>query len=901
MIGRTIGHYTIGELIGEGGMGTVYKAQDTKLGRSVALKVLPQDLAKDEERLSRFRQEAESLAALDHPNIVTVYSVEEVDGTHFLTMALVDGKSLEEKLASGGLPEDELLALAERLAAALVAAHEQGITHRDLKPANIMVTEAGGLKVLDFGVAKVEPGYDSGSQTQMATRALTEAGAIVGTLPYMSPEQIQGQPVDPRSDIFSFGSVLYEMATGRRAFERDSRVDLASAIVHGEPPLLESIRNDLPRHLGRIIHHCLAKDPADRYQTSRDVYNQLRALRRECDIDRSTPSSRPAHRQSPQPRGRTRLVAAAVVLVVAIAGVSGWLVSRSRSHGEPARAGVGGPTGRQTLPSIAVLPFENLGPTEDAYIAAGLTDEISSRLAAVYGLSVRSRGSVLSYDRTGKTMRQVGEELGVDYILDGTIRWARDAAGPSRIRITPQLIRVADDTPLWTENYDRVVQDTFALQSEMAEKVVDSLGLTLRESDLAGIERRGTENPEALDLYLRGEEALRNATESGASEPLALALDYYQQATEADPDFALAWAQKATTQAFYSHWLVDRSEERQDSLREAAERALHLAPGLPEAHLAMSYYYRDLLEYDLALREMKLARDGRPGESDVLKAIAELHRDRGRTADALAVYRQAAELDPHRAEIYCMAGGVHRMTGDADASRELHRRAHTLRTDRACSYYCLAYVTLEERGVSAARSYLEQVPAGVPLESSPPLLMPWLLVDMAEERYGDALERLRAGSAEAISFHFFYYPKALIEAQLLALLDRPEEALEHFETARVALEDLLLERPADPNLRSSLGIVYAGLGRREQAIAAGREAIRLLPIEKDRYVGPYRFKDMATILTMVGEYEEAIETLEVMFSGPAVMELSMIQLDPVYAPLRDYPRFLNLSKFLGPS
>ena len=593
-------------------------------------------------------------------------------------------------------------------------------------------------------------------------------------------------------------------------------------------------------------------------------------------------------------------IAAAVVAVIAVAGFGGWLVSRGGGV-ESGRGGVADPVPREGVQRIAVLPFENVGPAEDAYVAAGITEEINSRLAGVHGLSVRSRGSVLNYDRSGKTMRQVGDELGVDFILDGTLRWARGGDGASRIRITPQLIKVADDTPLWTQTYDRVIEDVFALQSEMAEKVVDSLGLTLRESELAGVESRGTKNAAALDAYLRGEEALRNATESFGSGPLAIALDHYERAIEADPEFALAWAKKAMTQAFYSHWFVDRSESRLQSLREAAERALDLARGLPEAHLAMSYYYRHRLDYDLALQQMELARSGRPGESDVLKAIAEFHWYRGRTAEALAAYRHAAELDPQRAELYCMSGGIHRMTGDVAASHELHRRAQALRSDRACPYYCLAYVTLEELGPAAARDYLEAVPASIPLESRPPLIMPWLLVDLAEGRYEEALVRLRAGPAEVLSFDFFYYPKTLLEAQILTLLDRPEEARERFEAARLDLESLLLERPSDPTLQGSLGIVYAGLGQHERAIAAGREAIRLLPIEKDRYNGPHRFKDMATILTMVGEYEEAIETLEILFSGPAQMELSMIQLDPIFDPLREYPRFRGLTKYLAPA
>ena len=899
MIGNTLGHYRILDLLGEGGMGTVYRAEDGKLHRSVALKVLPEALAQDPERLSRFRREAELLAALDHPNIVTVYSVEEVDGVHFLTMALVEGESLEDRIPLGGLPVDDLLDIAGRLADGLAAAHEKGITHRDLKPANVMITPEGDLKVLDFGVAKSEATTGGAKDAaELATRTLTEAGKIVGTIPYMSPEQLQGQTVDPRSDIFSLGVVLYEMATGERPFDKASPVDLASSIVHEDPQPIESSRTDIPRHLGRIVNQCLAKDPGDRFQTARGVSNQLRTLQKESGEQTAASDAAriPESGRATEASGRSygRMVAIVVVLV-AIAGVSGWLASRARYEPGTVPDSAAAPA-RQQVQRVAVLPFENLGPAEDAYIAAGITEEINSRLAAVHGLSVRSRGSVLGYDRSGKTMPEVGRELGVDYILDGTLRWARGTEGGSRIRITPQLIRVSDDIPLWTESYDRVLDDAFALQSEIAGKVLDSLGLTLMESELARSELRGTDDAGAFEAFLRGEEALRNSGETFAAEPLGEALDHYGKAIEIDPDFALAWAKSAMAHAFLAHWYVDRTDARIASLREAADRALELAPGLPEAHLALSYYYRMRLEYDLALKELELARSGRPGESDVLRAIAEFHMYRGDAASAQAAYRQASELDPNRAEIYCMWGGSHRFTGDPTASRELHRRAHTLRSDRACSYYCISYVTLEELGVEAARGYLETVPHSIVQGGRPPLILPWLLVETAQGRHQEALDRLRAVPSEAMSFYFFYYPKSLLEAQLLTLLERPAEARERFETARGLLEVLARERPGDPRIHSSLGIAWAGLGDKQRALAAGREAIRLLPIEKDSYTAPYRYKDLATIQTMVGDYDDAIASLETLFSHPAMMEVSMVTLDPLFAPLSDDTRFQSLEK-----
>ncbi|MGB5657876.1 MAG: serine/threonine-protein kinase, partial [Thermoanaerobaculia bacterium] len=469
MIGQTLGHYKILDKLGEGGMGEVYLAADTTLKRKVALKVLPPDLASSQDRLERFQREAEALAALDHPNIVTIHTVEEAEGTRFLTMQLVDGKPLSELIPPNGMALAQIFKIATPLADALASAHEKGIIHRDLKPANVMVTTEGRVKVLDFGLAKLshDPSLVS---TQLATEPLTQDGLILGTMPYMSPEQLQGKELDGRSDVFSLGVMLYEMATGERPFKGDTSATLIMSIGRDTAPEVDTVRGELPHHLGRVIGRCLEKDPNKRFQTIKDVRNEFAALKRETAS--SVTSASRIDVPLVEPRKRVWWVAVVVAGLV-VAALGSWLLVREPEPGAQTSGVVRTEDVAETQAAstdateaatgsdrkmIVVLPFENLGSSEDDYFAAGMTEEITSRLAMVSEMGVISRKSAVRYADTDKSMQEIGAELGVDYVLEGTVRWAKEGDS-SRVRITPQLIQVSDDTHLWADTYDRVIQD----------------------------------------------------------------------------------------------------------------------------------------------------------------------------------------------------------------------------------------------------------------------------------------------------------------------------------------------------------------------------------------------------------------------------------------------------------
>jgi eukaryotic-like serine/threonine-protein kinase len=399
---------------------------------------------------------------------VTIYSIEEADDLSFITMELIEGQTLRHIVPRGGLPLGRIFELAIPLSEAVAAAHMRGITHRDLKPENILVARDGKIKVLDFGLAKMGEVFGSvGDGSRLPTRALTEEGRIVGTVAYMSPEQAEGKPVDPRSDVFTLGIILYEMSTGERPFKGDTAVSLLSSILKDNPPSVSQINSNLPRDLARIVNRCLMKEPARRFQSALGLATELGTLKQESDSGEleavSVDARRSGAARPPVAGGaiaRKLALMAVVVACLAVAGYAGlraWRRGPVSAESPAASSGAAASSNRpiDTRQKIVVLPFENLGEASDAYFAAGMTEEITSRLASVNGLGVISRTSAVQYAKTGRTTRQIGDELGVDYLLEGTVRWERGGSGSNRVRVTPQLIRVSDDTQLWGDRYDR--------------------------------------------------------------------------------------------------------------------------------------------------------------------------------------------------------------------------------------------------------------------------------------------------------------------------------------------------------------------------------------------------------------------------------------------------------------
>jgi TolB-like protein len=494
MIGRTLSHYRILEKLGAGGMGEVYCAEDIELKRKVAFKVLPPELADNAERLGRFRREAEILAALDHPNIVTIYSVEEADGVQFLTMGLVEGRTLDELIPPGGLTLERFLEIAGPLADAVAAAHDKGITHRDLKPKNIMVTDEGRVKVLDFGVAKLHPRAAGAEETELPTLTMTREGVVVGTVPYMAPEQLQGQRADTRSDVFSLGIVLYQMATGKTPFQGQTSAELFSAILRDLPSPVAEVRPELPRHLGRIVHQCLEKDPQRRFQSGVDLRNQVATLSEEVQAEKLSRFYLPPPGEwLPRTRrGRLVAVVASVAVLVALAlGIIYW-----------ARAKTPGPIETPQIASLAVLPLENLsGDPEQDYFADGITEALITDLAMIGGLEkVIARPSVMVYKGTDKPLPQIAEELGVEALVTGSV--LRDG---NRVQVTAQLLEAPTEEFLWSDRFQRDMKDILSLQNEIVGEIVTRVEVQLTPREATALARRDAVDPEAFDATLRGE------------------------------------------------------------------------------------------------------------------------------------------------------------------------------------------------------------------------------------------------------------------------------------------------------------------------------------------------------------------------------------------------------------
>jgi TolB-like protein/Tfp pilus assembly protein PilF/predicted Ser/Thr protein kinase len=875
MIGKTVSHYKILEKLGEGGMGVVYKAEDTELKRNVALKFLaPQALGSEDEK-ARFVHEARSAAALDHPSICTVHEIGRAGDQTFIAMAYIEGQSLDERIKSGPLKIDKAVGLAIQIAEGLQKAHEKDVVHRDIKSANIMIGSEGQATILDFGLAK------SAKRT-----VLTQEGTTLGTVAYMSPEQARGEDVDGRTDIWSLGAVLYEMVSGQKPFKGDYEPAVVYSILNQEQEPLTALRTGVPMELEKIVDKCLAKDKGERYQTAADLAADLRRLKR--TLAESETQSRPAVPLDGRGKSiRPWLWAFGVVAIVVLA------VALTRHYLTPSEGETAGPATSEAVSGrkmLVVLPFENLGAPEDEYFADGITEEITSRLAALQGLGVISRTSAVHYKGADKTIRQIGEELGVGFVLEGTVRWDRTATGENHVRVTPQLIRVSDDTHLWSERYDQELENIFEVQSQIAEQVVRRLDVTLLEPERRVLEARPTENLDAYQAYLRGLEYNRRF--DIAEEGKRLEVQMFERAVELDPAFALAHAALSRAHSALIILGMDLTQERLDKAKAAVDRALELDPELPEAHLALGYYYYwGLREYDKAMAALDEAAKGLPNESEILKVSAYINRRQGRWDEALDLLLRASELDPLDAYSVTEIGHTYRWLREYDLAIQYYDRSIALAPDQVASHVFRIFCYWEGWGdMERARACLEAMPARQSLLTN----MVWVIQELKEGKYQAALNRVNAAPFEIFEAMSFVYAKPQLAGWIYYLMGETERAMRAFESARVMLEEELAKRPDDARIHSSLGLVYASLGQNEKAIEEGLLAVELDPVSRDALSGPYRVQDLAHIYAIVGDQDAALEQIEYLLSIPCSMSVPLLRMSPEWDPLRDNPKFQQL-------
>jgi len=622
MIGQTLGHYRILEKIGAGGMGEVYRARDERLGREVAVKVLPPSLVPDESVRKRLRKEAQALSKLNHPNIEILVELGSKDGAEFLVVEYVPGVTLSDRLAQGPMPEREIARLGVQLANGLAAAHSQGIVHCDLKPSNLRTTPDGRLKILDFGIAKSLRVTRESSKHNVTTESTTGGQGVVGTLPYMAPEQLRSEPADARSDLYSAGAVLYEMATGQRAFRDGVAPRLTDAILHQAAVPPRAVNASISPELERIILKCLQKEPENRYQSAAELEVDLRQL---ATIE--VPRSGTAVRRLPIWRRHPGVATAlAVVLSAIVVGLSvgrWWEQQASRS-------------GPGRIQSLAVLPLQNFsGDLQKDYFADGMTDQLIADLSQISALRVISRTTMMQYKGTRKPLPQIARELSVDAVIEGSV-----LSSGNRIRITAQLIQGSTDKHLWAQSYERDGRGVLKLQGDVASAIADEIRIAVTQQERARLTHAPPVIPAAYDAYLKGRYHWHKGTEQERQQ----ARQYFEQAAQIDPNYASAYAGLADY-----YWSTDALPPRvaMPQAKQYALKALEIDPTLAEAHTSLgAVRFLGDWNWPEAEGQFKRALELSPGDVEAHRIYSAYLSAMGRGEEALAEARRAQELDP---------------------------------------------------------------------------------------------------------------------------------------------------------------------------------------------------------------------------------------------------------------
>jgi eukaryotic-like serine/threonine-protein kinase len=887
-------------------MATVFLAHDLKHDRPVALKVLLPELAASLGP-DRFQREIRFAARLQHPHILTVLDSGETAGQLWFTMPYVEGESLRARLRrEGQLALKDALRIAREAAQALHYAHQRQIVHRDIKPENILLTTDGSTLVVDFGIARALGGEGG--------EALTQTGMSVGTPQYMSPEQANGtRAVDARSDVYSLGCVLYEMLAGEPPYTGPTAQVILMRRLTDPVPSVRRIRGNVPEAVDQAIQQALAQVPGDRFSTAAAFAEALETV--------TTPTATPtllspmapvpgaagppgpagvttpappfattsgpgASPATPVPAGvrpPRRVPVGVLMLALGFVIGLGVLFAWRRSHGSTEEE-----SGTKRL---AVLPFENLGDSTTAYFADGMTDEVRGKLATLPGLEVTASRSAGEYRHTTKTLPQIARELGVDYLLIGKIRWEKTAAGTSRVRVSPELVRVSQGgaATKWEQPFDAALTDVFSVQADIAGKVASALNVALGDSTKQQLAARPTQNLAAYDAFLKGEAASQGIA---VNDPPSMqrAIAFYEQAVALDSTFSEAWAQLARAQAWY-YSLGTPVPAAGEAARRAAERAAALAPGRPESQLALGYYWqyvtgdnaRALAAYEAGL---KVA----PGNADLLTGSALAEQSLGRWEEALRHLQRAQTLDP-RAVLTArrLATTLVWLRHFPEALPQAER-AITLAPTNLAVIEARAFVPLCQGDLAGARAVLRAVPAEVEPTALAAFFgvyadLYWVLDDAQQQ----LLLRLRPSAFGDDRANW-----GIVLAQTYYLRGDRANARIYADSARMAFEENIKATPDDPQQHALLGLALAYLGRKADAIREGQRSVELQPISKDAFSGPYMQHQLVRIYVLTGEPDKALDLLEPLLKIPYSLSPGILGIDPNFAPLKGNPRFQKL-------
>ena len=862
--------YRLDRELGGGGMSRVFVAEDTALGRTVVIKLLSPELSEGL-NVERFRREIQVAARLSHPHIVPLLTAGESGGLPYFTMPFIDGESLRARLTKGGeLPIGEAVRVLREVASALAYAHTAGVVHRDIKPENVLIS-GGAAMVTDFGVAKAlkDAAVTGGAQ-------LTQFGVALGTPAYMAPEQAAADPAtDQRADIYAFGAMAYELLTGSSPFAgRPAQAMLAAHAVEAPEPIMRR-RPAVPEALAALVMRCLEKRPADRPQTADEIMRALDTI--PLTSGGWTPTTTVASRR---PQGRRRVVLTLGAIVVAIA--VGVPLLQRRLGARPANGPV----------MLAVLPFENQGPASDEYFADGLTEAITNRLASLHNLGVIDRRSASQYKATTKSPKQIGHELGVQYILEGTVQWATDAKGARKVQISPSLVAVADLTTKPAGGpYLVVPSDVFQVQTDVATKVADALNVALTGADQHMLADRPTQNPEAYDAYLRGEQAFKQVHDLSSPDMLREALAQFNLAVSRDPKFALAWARLAFARFVWT--ILDANDSsRMASAKRALDTAMTLGPDLPETHLVHAFYLRFFLhDNDAAYDELVRAQAARPNDADVASQLAGAEILRGRVDEGFVNLAKAVQLDPRSTDALVTASSLtywYRRYAESEAYADRWLALDPLST---AAYSSKINDELDGRGdtVAAARIMDTAFARGVHVNAR--LASQFVLLGPA---YRSRLERLSLGDIDARqTFDTLNYYAA---KRTLYSRGQPARARAYADSLIQSARSPLLAGPLAWNRTLLLAFGYAVLGDRAQAMRQLSQAHAELAAAKGLTSADSsdRYQDFASAFAALADADSSAVYVAQMLRLPGGVSKFSIRLDPTYDPVRNSPAFQRL-------
>jgi eukaryotic-like serine/threonine-protein kinase len=860
--GQTLGPYRVLRPLGRGGMATVYLARDERHHRSVALKVLHPDLA-HALGAERFLREIEVAANLTHPHILPLHDSGEAEGRLYYVMPYVEGESLRECLTrETQLAVEPALQIAREVADALAYAHGQGVIHRDIKPENILLS-GGHALVADFGIAR--------ALGRAGEAHLTDAGMALGTAAYMSPEQARGAPhLDGRSDVYSLGCVVYEMLAGEPPYTGPTAEAIIAKRFSDPVPRVRRVRPSIPVQVEQAVTRALATVPADRFATAAEFAQAL-----------ATPAARAAAPAAAvratavrsTRRSLTLGLAAALGLAVAVGGV---LWQRSQGGG-----GTNGPT------RLAVLPFENQGMPQDEYFADGLTDAVRGKLSALPTLQVIARQSSAEYKNTPKTLKQIGHELGVQYLLMATVRWEK-RGGANRVQVSPELIQVATASTRWQRPFNAEMADVFQVQADIAGLVARALDVELGAGNRQSLDARPTTNLQAYDLYLQADQLGLSQGNPGATRR---AIQLYEQAVALDTAFALAWAGLSMARAQLYINVTTHPAGVAAAARAAATRALALTPKSAEARRAMANYYQ-WIENDPPRAAEQYAQGLRlaPNDAKLLVEAAQVEASLGRWKEALAHSQRAFLLDPRAKRVARIHGFLLLWVRRYPEARAVCDEALVLASSDLRVIEQRAMVDLAQGDLTAAQRVLGATREGIDPATRAAYIAEYFDLGWALD---DAGQRLVLSRSSA-DFSDDQLSWGLALAQVHAFRGDARQAGAYADSARIAAETALRTSPNDPQLHSLHGVALAYSGRRNEAVKEGQRGVALLPISKDAYFGAYIQHQLARIYILVGEYDDALDQLEPLLKIPYYLSPGWLRIDPTFAPLRGNPRFERL-------